>query len=70
MAPPVSFFRGAAFNRRISDELTRAARLPRASELCSTANYSPHSMVNSAGSGRSDSPIFSIGVPTCMKPIS
>jgi len=28
MAPPVSFFRGAAFNRRLSDELTRATGLP------------------------------------------
>jgi len=64
MAPQVSFFRGAAFNRRISDELTKAASLPRASELCSTANYSPHSMVNSAGSGRSESLASSIGVPT------
>jgi arylmalonate decarboxylase len=28
MAPSVSFFRGATFNRRLSDELTRATGLP------------------------------------------
>jgi arylmalonate decarboxylase len=28
MAPPVSFFRGAAFNRRLTDEMTRATGLP------------------------------------------
>ena len=28
MAPPASFFRGAAFNRRISDELTTATGMP------------------------------------------
>ena len=28
MAPPISFFKGAAFNRRLSDEMTRATGVP------------------------------------------
>jgi arylmalonate decarboxylase len=28
MAPPLSFYKGAAFNRRLTDEMTRATRLP------------------------------------------
>jgi len=35
MAPPVSFYKGAAFNQRLSDELTRATGLP--STTASTA---------------------------------